>query len=84
VREVQQLHEQAGLVLLLWNRLGAQGKRHITLTETAQYGPAKLRKAQTLRTLMDVLTDHYQMRRVPEGAVKYAGKARREAWEVRL
>jgi hypothetical protein len=48
------------------------------------YGPAKLRKAQTLRTLMDVLIEHYLARRVPDGMIEYAGKQRREAWEVRL
>jgi Protein of unknown function (DUF3987) len=82
--EVQPLHEQAELALVLWNWLAARGKRHVTLTEMAQYGPAKLRKAQALRSLMAVLEEHYLVRRVPDGMVEYAGKPRREAWEVRL
>lgn len=82
--EVQPQHEQADLAMVLLNWLVARGKRHVTLAELAQYGPAKLRKAKTLRTLMDVLAEHYLVRRVPDGMVEYAGKARREAWEVRL
>jgi hypothetical protein len=82
--DVQPQHEQAEQALMLWNWLLLRGKRYMSLPEMAQFGPAKLRKAQTLRFLMDVLADHYLVRRVPEGMVEYAGKTRREAWEVRL
>jgi Protein of unknown function (DUF3987) len=81
---VQPKHEQAELALVLWTWLTRRGKRHITLAEMAQYGPAKLRKAKTLRMLMDVLAEHYLVRRVPVNTVEYNGKARSEAWEVRL
>ena len=81
---VQPQHEQAELALMLWTWLTQRGKRHITLPEMAQYGPAKLRKAKTLRMLMDVLAEHYLVRRVPVNMVEYNGKARSEAWEVRL
>lgn len=82
--DVQPQHEQVELASLLWNWLVLHSKRYITLPELAQFGPAKLRKAQTLRYLMDMLADHYLVRRVPEGLVEYAGKPRHEAWEVRL
>jgi hypothetical protein len=82
--DVQPQHEQAELTLTLWTWLSQRGKRYITLPEMAQFGPAKLRKAQTLRMLMEVLAEHYLVRRVPDGMVEYAGKPRREAWEVRL
>ncbi|MFC5460180.1 YfjI family protein [Massilia niabensis] len=82
--DVQPQHEQADLVLMLWNWLVLRGKRHVTLPELAQYGPAKLRKTQMLRSLMGVLADHYMVRRVSDGMIEYNGKTRREAWEVRL
>jgi hypothetical protein len=50
----------------------------------AQFGPGKLRKAQTLRMLMDVLAGHYLVRRVPDYMVEYGGYKRREGWELRL
>jgi hypothetical protein len=81
---VQPQHEQAELAKVLWTWLVQRGKRYITLPEMAQFGPGKLRKAQTLRTLMNVLGDHYMVRPVPENTVEYEGKKRREAWEVRL
>ncbi|MGZ5233229.1 MAG: hypothetical protein ACXWC3_24685, partial [Burkholderiales bacterium] len=81
---VQPQHEQADLAMTLWTWLNQRGKRYITLPEMAQFGPAKLRKAQTLRMLMNVLTEHYLVRPVPDGKVEYNGKKRREAWEVRL
>jgi hypothetical protein len=81
---VQPQHEQADLAIMLWTWLTQRGKRHITLSEMAQFGPAKLRKAKTLRMLMNVLSEHYLVRPVPEGMVEYNGKKRREAWEVRL
>jgi hypothetical protein len=43
-----------------------------------------LRKAETMRSVMDVLADHYMVRKVPDGLVAYNGKLRREAWEVRI
>lgn len=82
--DVQPQHERGEQALVLWGWLVQRGKRHITLPELAQYGPAKLRKAQTLRSLMEVLAEHYLVRSVPDGLVEYAGKSRREAWEVRL
>jgi hypothetical protein len=82
--DVQPQHEQAELAVMLWNWLVLRGKQHVTLPELAQFGPAKLRKVQTLRALMEVLADHYLVRRVPDGVVEYKGKTRREAWEVRL
>jgi hypothetical protein len=81
---VQPQHEQAELAMMLWTWLTQRGKRHITLMEMTQYGPHKLRKVQTLRMLMNVLTEHYLVRSVPDGMVEYNGKKRREAWEVRL
>ena len=81
---VQPKHEQADLAMMLWTWLAQRGKRYVTLPEMAQFGPAKLRKAQTLRMLMNVLSEHYLVRPVPDGMVEYNGKKRREAWEVRL
>lgn len=81
---VQPQHEQADLAMMLWIWLTQRGKRYVTLPEMAQFGPAKLRKAQTLRMLMNVLAEHYMVRLVPDGMVEYKGKKRREAWEVRL
>jgi hypothetical protein len=81
---VQPQHEQAELAMMLWTWLTQRGKRYITLSEMTQYGPRKLRKAQTLRMLMNVLGEHYLVRPVPDGIVEYNGKKCREAWEVRL
>jgi hypothetical protein len=81
---VQPQHTQAELAMMLWTWLSQRGKRHITLMEMTQYGPHKLRKAQTLRMLMNVLGEHYRVRPVPDGMVEYDGKKRREAWEIRL
>ena len=61
-----------------------RGKKHITLPELTQHGPNKLRKAETLRSLMGVLVEHYMARAVPGDTIVYGGKTRREAWEVRL
>ena len=69
---------------MLWAWLAMRGKKHITLPELTQHGPNKLRKAETLRSLMGVLVEHYMVRAVPGDTIVYAGKARREAWEVRL
>ena len=77
-------NEQAELAMMLWTWLTQRGKRHITLSEMTQCGPRKLRKAKTLRMLMDVLSEHYCARRVPVNTVEYNGKVRGEAWEVRL
>jgi len=49
-----------------------------------QFAPNKLRKAETLRSLMAVLVDHYMVRKAPESAIEFDGKLRREGWEVRL
>lgn len=81
---VQPLHEKADQASMLCAWMAARGKRHITLTELVQFGPAKMRKAETARSLMDILSDHYMVRRVPDGTVVFDGKSRREAWEVRL
>jgi len=59
---VQPRHEQAELATVLWTWLLQRGKRYITLPEMAQLGPGKLRKAQTLRVLMNVLGEHYLVR----------------------
>jgi hypothetical protein len=82
--DVQPHHEQAELALMLSTWLLLRGKRYVTLSELAQFGPNKLRKTQTLRSLMEVLADHYLVRRAPDGMVEYNGKVRRDAWEVRL
>jgi hypothetical protein len=82
--DVQPHHEQAELALMLWTWLLQRGKRCVTLSELAQLGPNKLRKTQTLRSLMEMLADHYLVRRAPDGMVEYNGKVRRDAWEVRL
>ena len=42
------------------------------------------RKADAMRNVMDVLSDHYMVRKVPDGMVEYDGKSRKEGWEVRL
>ncbi|WP_448172283.1 YfjI family protein [Rhizobacter fulvus] len=81
---VQPLHEKSESASLLWSWLVAHGKRHVTLPELVQYGPKKLRKADTMRSTIDVLRDHYMVRKVPEGLVEFDGRARKEAWEVRL
>lgn len=81
---VQPLHEKSDQASLLWGWLAQRGKRHISLPELVQFGPAKLRKAESMRSVMDVLTDHYMVRKVPDGFVEYDGKGRREGWEVRL
>ena len=82
--DVQPLHEKSEQASTLWGWLAMRGKKHISLPELVQFGPAKLRKAETMRSVMDVLADHYMVRRVPDGLVAYNGKLRREAWEVRL
>jgi Protein of unknown function (DUF3987) len=81
---VQPQHEKADQASVLWAWLAMRGKKHITLPELTQHGPNKLRKAETLRSLMGVLAEHYMARAVPLDTVTYGGKARREAWEVRL
>lgn len=81
---VQPLHEKADQASMLWAWMAARGKHHVTLPELVQFGPAKMRKAETARSLMDVLSDHYMVRKVPDGTIEFDGKARREAWEVRL
>lgn len=81
---VQPQHEKADRASFLWAWLAQRNKRHITLVEMTQFAHSKLRKAEMLRSLMDVLTDHYLVRKVPEGTVEFDGKTRREAWEVRL
>ena len=81
---VQPQHEKADQASVLWAWLAQRGKKHITLPELTQHGPNKLRKAETLRSLMGMLTDHYMVRVGPGDTVVYDGKARREAWEVRL
>lgn len=81
---VQPLHEKSDQALMLWNWLVMRGKRQISLPELVQFGPAKLRKAEAMRSAMGVLSDHYMVRKVPDHFVKYGGKARKEGWEVRL
>lgn len=81
---VQPEHDKAIQASSLWGWLAMRGKRHISLPELVQFGPAKLRKAETMRSVMGTLTDHYLVRKVPDGMVTYNGKLRREAWEVRL
>jgi len=81
---VQPLHDKAELASVLWSWLAQRGKRHISLPELVQFGPSKLRKAETMRSMLDVLADHYMVRKVPDGAVEYLGKGRREGWEVRI
>jgi hypothetical protein len=81
---VQPLHEKSDQAALLWGWLALRNKKHVTLPELVQFGPAKLRKAESVRSVMDVLADHYMVRKVPDGMVEFGGKARREAWEVRL
>ncbi|MCV2422730.1 DUF3987 domain-containing protein [Paucibacter sp. DJ4R-1] len=81
---VQPQHDKADQASMLWDWLKMRNKKHISLPELVQFGPAKLRKAETMRRAMDVLADHYMVRKVPDGIVEFEGKARREAWEVRL
>ena len=81
---VQPLHDQADRASLLWSWLAQRNGQYISLPELTQFAPNKLRKAETLRNLMAVLTDHYLVRKMPEGMVEFNGKSRREAWEVRL
>lgn len=81
---VQPQHEKADQASVLWAWLALRGKKHITLPELTQHGPNKLRKADTMRGLMAVLANHYMVRPMPQDTVLYDGKARREAWEVRL
>lgn len=81
---VQPQHDRADQASVLWAWLASRGKKHITLPELTQQGPNKLRKAETMRSLMRVLADHYMVRTLPQDTVVYGGKARREAWEVRL
>jgi hypothetical protein len=81
---VQPLHEQADRASVLWSWLAQRNGKQISLTEMTQFAPNKLRKSETLRSLMAVLTDHYLVRKVPEGTVEFDGKSRREAWEIRL
>lgn len=80
---VQPQHEKADQAAVLWAWLMLRGKKHITLPELTQHAPNKMRKAETLRSLMDVLADHYMARPMPQDTVHYSGKVRREAWEVR-
>ena len=81
---VQPQHDKADQAALLWSWLSVRGRRHVTLPELVRFGPAKLRKAEAMRSAMDVLADHYLARKAPDGMVEFEGKARREAWEVRL
>ena len=81
---VQPQHERAEQAALLFAWLGQRGKKHISLPEMTQFAPNKLRKAETLRSLMSVLTEHYMVRKLPDGTAEFDGKARREGWEVRL
>lgn len=81
---VQPQHDKADQASTLWAWLSLRGRKHITLPELTQHGPNKLRKAETLRSLMSVLAEHYMVRAVPGDTIAYGGKARREAWEVRL
>jgi len=81
---VQPLYEEADQASMLWAWMAARGKRHVTLPELVQFGPAKMRKAETARSLMAVPSDHYMVCKVPDDSVEFDGKARREAWEVRL
>ena len=81
---VQPQHERADQAALLFAWLGQRGKKHISLPEMTQFAPNKLRKAETLRSLMAVLTEHYMVRKLPDGTAEFDGKKRREGWEVRL
>ena len=80
---VQPQHEKADQAAVLWTWLMLRGKKHITLPELTQTAPNKMRKAETLRSLMGVLADHYMVRMKPMDTVEYGGKVRREAWEIR-
>jgi hypothetical protein len=81
---IQPLHEKSDQAVLMWGWLQMRGKKFISLPELVQFGPAKLRKADTMRSVMGVLADHYMVRKVIDGTVEYGGKARREGWEVRI
>ena len=81
---VQPQHEKTDQAASLWGWLASRGKRYITLPELVQFGPSKLRKADAMRSALDLLAEHYMVREVPDHTVEYMGKARREAWEVRL
>jgi hypothetical protein len=81
---VQPQHERADQAAMLFAWLGQRGRKHISLPEMTQFAPNKLRKAETLRSLMAVLADHYMVRKLPDGTAEFDGKARREGWEVRL
>jgi hypothetical protein len=81
---VQPQHEKTDQASVLWVWLTMQGKKHITLPELTQHGPNKLRKAETMRSLMGVLGSHYMVRPLPQDTAVYNGRTRREAWEVRL
>lgn len=81
---VQPQHERADQAMALWGWLTMRGNKHITLPELTQKGPFRMRKAETLRSLMGVLAEHYMARPVPGDTILYDGKVRREAWEVRL
>jgi len=81
---VQPQHERADQAAMLFAWLGQRGKRHISLPEMTQFAPNKLRKAETLRSLMAVLVEHYMVRQLPDDTAMFDGKARREGWEVRL
>ena len=81
---VQPQHERAEQAALLFAWHCQRGERHVSLPEMTQFAPNKLRKADTLRSLMAVLAEHYMVRKQPEGTVIFDGKARREGWEVRL
>ena len=81
---VQPLHARSEQAAVLWSWLRMRGKTRITLVEMTQFAPNRLRKAEALRSLMDLLADHYMVRPVQVGMVEFDGKVRREAWEVRL
>lgn len=63
---VQPLHDKSDQAAMLWCWLALRGKRYISLPELVQFGPAKLRKADTMRNVMCVLADHYMVRKVPD------------------
>lgn len=81
---IQPMHEKSDQAAQMWGWLSLRGKRFISLPELVQFGPAKLRKADAMRSVMDVLAEHYMVRKVIDGTVEYDGKPRREGWEVRL
>ncbi len=81
---IQPMHEKSDQAAQMWGWLVLRGKRFISLPELVQFGPAKLRKADAMRSVMDVLADHYKVRKMTADTVEYDGKPRREGWEVRL